>query len=283
MAEKLSLGVTVDGKTFQGEQTPAPAGAAVVMVVEPQGFTTAPDSATLEWLRDAKGVPSPDLSSDGRTLTITAFDAKDAGEYTVRASGGVTSNAVKLVAASTTTTPADDEDELPKNVVEVAVGVYDHDFTKKTGVVAISAAAFASVAVGAVLVIAGVAAAGSLSERGSVIAPALAGWAGAMAIIGGVWMGVLETRGRLSLKVADGVQRDGTSVVSPEVAKAANEFARTLTYARGTVAALLIGALLLCTSVVASCNVTTSAKPSGTNSDSTTRSTGGSTGGSTGQ
>jgi hypothetical protein len=282
MAELLSLTVTVDSekaKPDAAQVSPAD-GATVVLVVEPKDFATPPGQADLTWLRDAKLLPNPSLSDDRRTLTISAFSASDAGAYTVGASG-VTSNTVTL-AASATQPKTEEQDELPKNVVEVAVGVYDAPFARRTGVVAISAAAFVSVAVGVVLLIAGLASAGSLSERGSVIAPALAGWAGAIAIIGGVWMGILETRGRLSLKVSEGAQREGVPTITPEVVKAGNEFARTLTFARGTVAALLIGALLLCTSVVASCNVTTSGTSSGPSGSSTTQPTGGSTGGATG-
>jgi hypothetical protein len=283
MAELLSLTVTVGSEKAEPDaaQVSPPDGATVVLVVEPKDFATPPGQADLTWLRDAKLLPNPSLSSDRRTLTIPAYSASDAGDYTVGASG-VTSNTVKL-APSPTQPKEDGQDGLPKEVVEVAVGVYDAPFARRTGVVAISAAAFVSVAVGAVLLIAGLASAGSLSERGSVIAPALAGWAGAIAIIGGVWMGILETRGRLSLKVSEGAPREGVPTVTPEVAKAANEFARTLTFARGTVAALLIGALLLCTSVVASCNVTTSGTSSGPSGSSTTQPTGGSTSGATGR
>lgn len=280
MAETLSLALTVNGAAVQAAQSTPADGSAVVLKVEPSGFAVEPAETDLTWLRDSKGVPGPALSDAGRTLTIAAFAAEHAGTYTVQA-GTVTSNAVVLAAASKTA-PGTDDDKTPKGVVEAAAGVYDEAFAKRTGTAAVWAAAFASVAVGATLLIAGVASAGSLSERGGVLAPALAAWAGALAVIGGVWMGILETRGRLSLRVSEDASRGAAPELTPELAKAVNEFARTLTFARGTVAALLIGALLLCTSVVASCNIVTTKASAATSETST--STPGSTGatGSTG-
>ena len=274
MDVRPEIHVTVAGSDATGSRIPVDSGARVLLTATP----TELDAGDLVWLRDGARVPDAHLAHGGRTLAVDAFDGSDVGAYTVRA-GGVTSRAVLLVARDANgargafagrggpqSAQGDAGAGETSTVVELAPGVYDPGFARRSGIIALVAGSLVSVASLALLWVGAFEYEGSFPERAGLILPVLSGWIGGLTVIGGVWMGAIETRGRLWLRVTRGGGRGDRSDAlagADAIAKQLPEFVRSSSVVRATVAVLVVGALVLCTSVMASCNVLADSQPSG--------------------
>ena len=277
MDVRPEIRVTVAGSDASGARIPVDDGARVLLTATP----TELDTSDLVWLRNGSRIPDAQLAHGGRTLAVDAFEGADAGTYTVRV-GGVTSRAVFLVARGpdgaspqrngSQPARADGRDGQTSTAIELTPAVYDPTFARRSGIVALVAASLVSLASLALLWVGAFQYEGSFSERAGLILPVLSAWIGSLAVIGGVWMGAIETRGRLWLRITGGRAKataEDAFAGADAIARQMPEFVRTLSVTRATVVVLFVGALVLGTSVMASCKVL-SDTPSGTSTTPTT-------------
>jgi hypothetical protein len=275
MDVRPEIRVTVAGSEKTGSRIPVDPGARVLLTATP----TELDASDLVWLLDGRRVPDSLLGQGRRTLAVSSFGGSHAGTYTVRA-GGVASRAVMLVprGANGRLSGPGGAGDGQTTAVELAPGVYDPRFAKRATVIALVTGGIVSAASLVLLWVGAFRYDGSFAERAGLIMPVLSGWIGSLAVIGGIWMGAVETRGRLWLRIAGmrtsprtqgdvpggaRAERQDAFAGADEIARQLPEFVRSLSVVRGTVVVLVIGALVLCTSVMASCNVLADTQPSG--------------------
>lgn len=197
------------------------------------------------------------------TGTLTGVTEDDLGTYTVTDG---TDTATLDIKASATEPPVEGEDE-PDAALEVAPGVYDREFAMRSGAVAAGLAVAVLVLSFASIGRFGLEAelttvtqgwvTNTLAERVAGVVQLTALAVGAALLVVGAWLAALEVRGRLSAVVAADPDL-GDRGVGAEVGEAAAAVIDVLRKARGTIAVLAIGAIVVLGSLWSAAHVASS-------------------------
>jgi hypothetical protein len=267
---KANVGAAVSVASEDGNEALAltPPADVTLTVTAPEGIV--PDSVSVTKdgqavvaVSFAAGEPAEDADELVGTLAIP--DEAALGTYVVTA--GADSATLVLSAAETDgeqPPPAD-----PDSVIDVAPGVYDREFALATGIAA--AALSAVVVVGALVIMSGFSLdapqatipqgwiTNTLSERIAGATQLVALAVGAVHIFLGEWLAALEVRGRLSAQVhADGAPGDRGGLADGDLGESVSKVLDSLRRARGTIATLAVGAIIILGSLWSAAHVASS-------------------------
>jgi hypothetical protein len=184
-------------------------------------------------------------------VTFATQPANDVYATSGEGADAVMSPAMRVTVVAPSPTPPGNGGGGISGPAEVAVGEYDADFARRTGAVFRGLAyLFAGLAAWMLLWIlpmGGLAdEANDITDRVVAAASTIALAVGVIAILAGVWMALLEARGRQRARVAlaEGGSRGAGGGLGMSIADV-EKLAAALSKVRGTIAAFVIGVLLI--------------------------------------
>lgn len=185
------------------------------------------------------------------STTLAGLTEDKLGTYTVTIDGGDSASLLikKTATAGNGSTPP------TGGVMELEPGVYDKAFAKTTGIAAaVAGGAFILIALFSItrfplqaeqVAVASGWVTNTLAERVASAVQLLALGLGAVLLVIGAWQAALEVRGRLTLKVTAYGGDTTRNVAPPDVGEAVAKVLEVLRGARGTIATLAVGALVV--------------------------------------
>lgn len=258
------MAITIEAKAGGKSSVPGNPGEPATIDIAPPSdvelIVTAPkgaDPAKAKLTKDGTDVAATFTAGTESATTVplstvlAGLTEDQLGTYTVTIDGG---DSASLLVKKTATTGGGSTPPTG-GVLELEPGVYDEAFARTTGIAAaVAAGAFILIALLSItrfpiqadqVTVASGWVTNTLAERVAGVVQLLALGLGAVLLVIGAWQAALEVRGRLTLKVT-ATGGDTTRGVAPaDLGDAVAKVLEVLRGARGTIATLAVGALIV--------------------------------------